>query len=94
MLIHAMVEALNFECGIQGEFTEIPIIYQDLVTNSWIKRIWLQCKQVDIHLSTNIHDFSPQHYNDIEITRLFVMNGYGGKDLSILNHCQMFLHVI
>jgi len=92
-LIHATAEALKLECSIQGEFLEIPVIYQDLVTDSWIKQIWLQCKQVDIHLSTTIHEFQPQRSNNIEITHLFVQQGYGGKELTLLSWCQMFLQV-
>jgi len=37
MNVHATMEALKLECGICGEFSEIPVIYQDLATNSWIK---------------------------------------------------------
>jgi len=64
-LICAMAEALKLESRIWGKFVEIPLVYQGLVMDTWLKQIWVQCKQVDIHISISLPN-SPQQHNDVK----------------------------
>jgi len=59
ILIQAIAKALKLESGIQGEFSEILLLYQDLVTNTWLKQIRVQCKQLDICIATSLPNFHP-----------------------------------
>jgi len=66
-----------------------------LITESWIKNIWLACQKCDIHLQINIQNLYPCRMQDIKITGLFLQYGYWMRgELQVLNQCQLYLQAI
>jgi len=90
ILLRASVKALKLEARISGKFSKLPLAYQDLTTNTWLKYLWGQFQQLDIHLLMDIPDFTPQ-WKNIKVIRL---SSYRGSELVGLNQCCMYLHAI
>jgi len=94
LLLRALVEAMQLETGLVGEPLQTSGIFEPLVTDTWLKRLWLDCLWYQINIHTSLSLLQPRWLHDIELMRLFATHGYRGQDLSDLNRCRMFLHVI
>jgi len=94
LLLRAVAEAMQLETGIAGELLQTPGNFEPLVTDTWLKRLWLDCLLYQINIYTDIQILRPQRQQDIELMRIFAQYGYRGQDLGDLNRCRMFLHVI
>jgi len=94
ILIWAIMELTKLETGLLGELFQTPLIFWDLMTNTWIKWLWVDCIHYGIEIFTDIMGFSVPQSGNIELMQLFVKNGCQGQDLSTLNQCQMALRAI
>jgi len=74
VLIWAIMESMKLETGLSGELFNTPLIFWDLMTETWIKQLWVDCIHYGIKIFTNIMDFPVPHSGDIELMRLFVEN--------------------
>ncbi len=93
-LLRALAEVMQLETGIAGELLKTPGIFAPLVTDTWLKRVWLDCLRYQIKIQTDLPLIQPRRLHDIEIMRVFTNYGYRGQDLSDLNRCRMSLHAI
>jgi len=93
VLIQAIMESMKLKMGLLGELFQTPLIFQDLMTDTWIKWLWVDCIHYGIEIFTNIMDFMVPHSSNIELMRLFVENGYQGQELVTLNCGCMALRV-
>jgi len=94
ILLQALAKAMQLETGIAGELLQTPGIFEPLITDTWLKRLWLDCLRYQITVQTDLPQLTPRRLQDIELMQVFVTYGYRGQDLSDLNRCHMFLHVI
>jgi len=81
------MESTKLEMGLLGELFQTPLIFWDLMTDTWIKWLWVDCIHYGIEIFTDIMDFSVSCSGGIELMWLFVQNGCQGQDLSTLNQC-------
>jgi len=88
------LEDMTHEMGLQGELFNMPLEVQHLVTESWIKNIWLACQQYKIQIQMLQHEPNLPCINDIKITHLFLQNSYRADKLRVLNQCCMHLHTL
>jgi len=94
ILIWALAEAMKLESRLAGEVWATPLTFKALITDTWLKWLWLDLLKYGIMIQTDLLDFTPQWVNDIELMRLFAQNGYRGQDQATLNCCHMVLQVI
>jgi len=94
LLLRAVAEAMQLETGIVGELLQTSGIFAPLVTDTWLKRLWLDCLRYHIEIQTDLPTIPPRRLQDIELMRVFTNNGYRGQELSDLNRCRMSLHAI
>jgi len=66
ILIQVNAEVMRLEVGMSGELWDIPVAYQSLVTHMWIKCLWIQCQQWNIHIQSDSADVYPQWQGDME----------------------------
>jgi len=86
ILVWATMESMKIEMGLlAGGNVPNPTHLRDLMTNTWIKWLWVDCIHYDIEIYTDITDFPVPCSRDIELMQLFVQNGCHGQELSILN---------
>jgi len=57
LLIFAMAESLKLETGIAGDLFQTPVIFQDLIMDTWIKQLWLDCIHFGIKIAMDLLDF-------------------------------------
>jgi len=94
VLIWAIMELTKLEMGLLGALFQTPLTFCDLMTETWIKWLWVDCVHYNFKIFTDITDFPLPQSSNIKLMWLFVQNGCWGHDLSILNWCQMALRVI
>jgi len=94
LLIRALAEAMTLETGLAGEPMQMPGIFKPLITNTWLKQLWTDCLHYQIQIQMDLLGTQPNQLNNIELMRAFAQQGYCRQELSELNQCQMFLHVI
>jgi len=51
---------------------------------SWLKQLWLQCQQYNIHIQMDVLDWC---IHDIELMQLFDRHGYHDDKIKTLNCC-------
>jgi len=78
---------MKLEVGLSGEIMMTPGLFESIVTDTWLKQLWLDCLHYGLHIQTDRTEFQPQQSNDIELMRVFAQRGYQGQDLCILNLC-------
>jgi len=94
VLIQAIMKSTKLKTGLSGESFKTPLIFWDLMTDPWIKQLWVDCIHYGIKIFTDIMDFPVPHSSNIELMRLFVENSCWGQELVTLNQCCMALQVI
>jgi len=94
LLLRALAEAMQLETGLAGEPMQTPGIFEPLIMDTWLKRLWLDCLCYQISIHTDLQILQPPRLQDIELMHVFAQYGYQGQDLSDLNCCRMFLHAI
>jgi len=70
LLIQAVTELMKFETGLAGDIFLTPPLFEVLVMDTWIKRLWLDCIQYDVEIQTDLLNFQPPHSGYFEIMRL------------------------
>jgi len=76
VLIWAIMGSAKLETGLLGELFSTPLIFRDLMTDTWIKQLWVDCVHYGIEIFTNKMDFPVPCSGDIELMRLFVEHGH------------------
>jgi len=94
ILLHALMELMKLETGLVGEPWTAPGIFAPLVTDTWLKRLWLDCLRHQIEIHTDLPQILPPRIQDAELIRTFIDHGYHGQELRELNWCRMSLHAI
>jgi len=94
ILIRALAEAMQLETGLGIEPLQTPGIFEPLITNTWLKLLWLNCLHYQIVIQTDLQLAHPSWVNDIELMHVFAQHGYRGQELRELNWCRMSLHAI
>jgi len=84
----------KLEVGLQGELTDLAPAIKALLTDSWVKHVWLQCVRLKIKILMDIPNFQPQHIGDQEIMCIFLQHNTPLDELQVLNRCSMYLSVI
>jgi len=64
------MESTKLEMGLLGELFKTPLIFWDLMTDTWIKWLWVDCIHYGIKISTSIMDFPVPWSGNIELVRL------------------------
>jgi len=76
LLLHALAEAMQLETGLAGELLQTPGIFEPLVTDTWLKWLWLDCLRYQITIQTDLPLIPPHRLQDIELMRVFTTYGY------------------
>jgi len=92
ILLWATRKAMQLETCLTG-FEALSLL-QEFITNSWMTQTWLSAATYNIHLQRSITDFLLQWVHDLELVKLFLCNLVRQPQLSMLNHCHMFLNVL
>jgi len=71
-----VAEVMKLEMGLKGEIFDTPPIFECLVTEIWLKILWLDCVKYGLTIQTDLSDFSPPFSNDIELIQLFAQQGF------------------
>ncbi len=66
LLIRALTEAMILETGLAGEPMQTPGIFEPLITNTWLKRLWTDCLRYQIHIQMDIRGTEPNRLNNIK----------------------------
>jgi len=91
-LIQACAEAMQLEAGLAGNLMSIPLLFQLLITPSWLKHVWQMLQLSNIHLTGNMAPIYPPRQGDIELMHPITQVGICSADMLIsLNSCHMFL---
>jgi len=94
ILLRALAESMQLETGLAIEPFQTPKIFESLITNTWLKRLWLDCLRYQIDIQTDLPIAQPNRGQDVELMRAFASYGYRGQELRELNCCRMSLHAI
>jgi len=94
MLLCALAKAMQLEMGLASELMQTPGIFEPLVTETWLKCLWIDCHCYQISIQTNLLQSQPKWAHDTELMHAFTQHGYCGQELCELNRCHMFLHAI
>ncbi len=87
-------QAMKLEMGLVGRVLMTPGLFEPLVTDTWLKWLWLDCLQFGLQIQTDLPELMPNHLHDVELMQVFAQHGFRSQDLSALNWCRMFLKVI
>jgi len=93
-LLRATGESMRLELGLCGQLFEAPTILQDVITDSWMKHMWLATWHVDIHVQINIPDFPLNRHGDKELVCSFLQHSFRQPQLGSLHQCRMYLKVL
>jgi len=69
-------ESMRLEIGLVGKIFDAPTCLQAVMTQSWLKHIWLTTQSFDINIHLGIQQVLPLWLGDIEIMRAFLQHGY------------------
>jgi len=94
ILIQALAKLMKLEVGLAGEIMMTPGLFKPVLTDMWLKWLWLDCLHYGLNIQTDLPEFKPNHSNDIELMHIFVQHGYHGQELGVLNECHMSLQAI
>jgi len=87
-LIQVCSEVMRLEAGLAGELLSIPLMFQPLITPSWLKHIWQMLQLSNICLTANMAPIYPPQQGDIELMCLSMQVGFHTADMLILlNSC-------
>jgi len=59
LLIRALAEAMQLETRLAVEPMQMPGIFKPLITNTWLKWLWTNCLQYQIHIQTDLSHAQP-----------------------------------
>jgi len=91
-LLHTSGKYMRLEVGMSGELFQIPIILVEVITNSWIKHIWMTLCWLNILIQSGFPDLARPWYRDIKLMRLFISHGFCSQsNHKSLNWCWMYL---
>jgi len=93
-LLRAMGESMQLKLVLCGQLFEAPTILQDVITESWMKHMWLATRNADIHIQIDIPDFPLNRHGDKELVRSFLQHGFRQPQLGSLHRCRMYLQVL
>lgn len=62
-----------------GKLMMTPGLFEPVITETWVKWIWLDCLQYNIQIQSDLPEFQPNCSNDIELMRVFSQH-LGTKD--------------
>ena len=89
------LEAHQLELGLPlGVFQNHFDIVGCLASDTWIKRVWGELHDLDMHLAYKGPDLPLHRHHDTYIIQQFVDLGYTGEALKKLNWCRMHLHAV
>ena len=93
--LSAALEAHQLELGIplglfQNRFNEVGLLASD----TWLKKVWQELSDLDIHLAYQGPDVGLCRKDDEFLMDAFITEGYTGDDLRWLNWCRMHLHAV
>ena len=93
--LSAALEAHQLELGIplglfQNRFDEVGLLASD----TWLKKVWQELSDLDIHLAYQGPDVGLCRKDDEFLMDAFITKGYTGDDLRWLNWCRMHLHAV
>jgi len=93
VLINANCKVLRLEMGIMGNIFDIPAVCKNMITESWIKKVWTECHKHNITIQSKISNLNPPRRGDCKIMRKIIQAGYKNQELMTLNRCRMWLRV-
>ncbi len=76
ILLRALTKAMQFETGLAIEPLQTPGIFEPLITNTWLKCLWLDCLHYQIVIQTDLSLAQPHWVHDIELMCIFAQHGY------------------
>jgi len=93
-LVRACSTLLQLELGVGSPLFQILPHHYPCSTPTWLSSCWYYCVQWGIKITTDLPDIVPQWKNNKELMQIFLRVGFWLDKLVVLNHCQLFLHVI
>ena len=94
-LLHDTYETLQLELGVGQDPFLLPFKqWQGLATPCWVKQVWEFCSLHDIELKTPGVHVPLMREGDCYIMTVFVLMGYSGEELRLLNLCRLWHNVI
>jgi len=60
VLIQTTMESMKPKMGLSGKFFQTPLTFEHLMTDTWIRQLWMDCVHDNIVIFTDIVDFAPQ----------------------------------
>jgi len=62
ILIWALAEAMKLESSLAGEVLATPLIFEGLITDTWLKQLWIDLLKYGITIQMDLPDFQPQTF--------------------------------
>ncbi len=93
-LLRTTGESMRLELGLSGQLFEAPTILQDVITDSWMKHMWLATRNANIHVQIDIPDFPLNRHGNKELVRSFLQHGFRQPQFGSLHRCRMYLQVL
>jgi len=84
----------ELEAGVCGPLFCMSPYLQPCLTKTWMSLCWFQCIQQGSFLDTDIQDFKPIQQGDSTLMEQFFCASYREMELTTLNCCCMYLHII
>jgi len=76
ILLWALTKAMQLEMGLAIEPLQTLGIFEPLITNTWLKCLWLDCLHYQIVIQTDLPLAQSHRVHDIELMRTFAQHGY------------------
>jgi hypothetical protein len=79
----------NLECVFQNQFRDVGV----LASNTWVKRVWPELSDLDLHVAYQGPDLQLSREEDQFLVQAFLDASFSDDELVWLNWCRMYLHV-
>jgi len=76
ILISALAILMMLEVGLVGEIMMTPGLFKPVLTDMWLKQLWIDCLHYGLNIQTDLLEFKPNCSNDIELMQVFAQHGY------------------
>ena len=93
-LLDGTIEVAKAEIGIAGDLFSIPFdTHSHLVTSGWIKHVWREIQEMDIHVRERTTSLALKRLGDSFLMDTFRSKGYSEDQLELLNMVRIFVRV-
>jgi len=92
-LIQENMEIVQCHVGSSRPFWDLPYApYAPLAPEGWIQFTWEELSHTQLELKGPLQCIPPQRTHDQHLMDSFVLQGYEGDELVILNDCRLYLN--